>query len=311
MHFSWRLQFHLALLGTVAIAAGLVISGVKQFTGNQQKGAPAPILYFCAGDDNGGERVVAANGRRITGESNLVVATHGWYERSRWAEDLALAVKDRVASGQWACGWYDWRKQAKVLNPTDAAVYGRDTAGPLLGRKIVALSKDWRHIHLIGHSAGSWVISEAAKVIAKETHAQIHLTFLDAYVPPFWDEKKLGEAGRDPNIAFWADHYFTRDITAGATEIKLTRAHNVDLTYIEPGVSSHQFPRHWYHGTVVGRYVTDNRYDGKVLFNMFEGVGYGFERGLEAGEGNWQKSATLPRGNKPIALRPADSPGRP
>ena len=82
-----------------------------------------------------------------------------------------------------------------------------------MGQNILKLSKNLRHVHLIGHSAGSWLISEAARIIAKETNASIHLTFLDAYVPLSWQQEKLGDFSVDPNVPYWADHYFTRDIT--------------------------------------------------------------------------------------------------
>lgn len=177
---------------------------------------------------------------------NLVITTHGWIEKRPWPKDLALSIKSQINSQDWLCGWYDWRGQAKYINPTDAAKYGRDIAGPLLGKRITGLSKNYRHIHLIGHSAGSWVINEAAKVIARETNASIHLTFLDAYVPPFWDEDELGDFPSDPNFIRWADHYFTSDITLGATGKRLTNAHNVNLTDVTPGINDHQFPHYWY-----------------------------------------------------------------
>ena len=78
------------------------------------------------------------------------------------------------------------------LLPSDAAKIARDEAGPSLGRQIVGLSGRWRHVHLIGHSAGSWLINEAACVVASQTSASIHLTFLDAYVPKGWDPGTLG-----------------------------------------------------------------------------------------------------------------------
>ena len=239
--------------------------------------------------------------------SNLVVFTHGWIEKSQWPADLARALSARLDKRQWLCGWYDWRRQAQRVNPADVARYGKNTAGAMLGDEIVALSRHWKHVHLVGHSAGAWVISEAAKIIAQETGAEIHLTFLDAYVPPFWDEQKLGDLAQGPNVRFWADHYFTRDMTLGATQMRLTNAHNVDLTRIDPGINDHKFPWHWYHATVAGEYVTGKRYAGKAFFNQAGGVEYGFARSLEAGAENWGKSRTLLHGNEPVTVEPAES----
>lgn len=259
-----------------------------------------PILYLAKGDSNSVEIFAIDSNAVIPARPNLVIATHGWYEKEPWSEELILAIKSKVDSEKWLCGWFDWREQANVINPTDAAKYARDTAGPMLGEKIIQLSKNFRHIHLIGHSAGSWLVSEAAKVIAKETDVTIHLTFLDAYVPPFWDEGRLGDLGNEPNIIYWADHYFTSDITLGATEKILTNAHNVDLTKITPGINDHKFPHYWYHATVIGQYAAGRRYEGKKLFCRLGDIEYGFARSLEAG---WQRSTQLEMGNKAVKLK--------
>jgi len=272
------------------------------------KSASEPVLYLAQPDSNSMEMLVADANFPAANKSNLVVVTHGWYEKKPWPRNLALAIRNKVEPNEWLCGWYDWHDQARVINPIDAAEYARDIGGPLLGERIVQLSKGWRHIHLIGHSAGSWVISEAAKVIAKETNAKLHLTFLDAYVPPFWDEKELGVFGSDPNVVCWAEHYFTRDLTLGATEKRLTHAHNVDLSNVTPGINDHEFPHYWYHATVIGRYATGQRYEGKELFNRLGTFEYGFARALEAGTENWKASTVLKMGNKPVKIeRPKKS----
>ena len=272
------------------------------------KSASEPVLYFAQPDSNSTEMLVADANFPIANKGKLVVATHGWYENKPWPKDLALAIRNKVDPNEWLCGWYDWRGRAKVINPIDAAEYARDIGGPLLGKKIAQLSKNRRHIHLIGHSAGSWVISEAAKVIAKETNAKLHLTFLDAYVPPFWDEKELGDFGNDPNVLCWAEHYFTRDLTLGATEKRLTHAHNVELTNVTPGINDHEYPHSRYHATVNGRYATGQRYEGKKLLNRLETIEYGFARALEAGTENWKTTTTLKMGNKPVKIeRPKKS----
>jgi len=261
-----------------------------------------PILYFACADSDSTEDFVT-NFNECGGEKvNLVIATHGWYEKEPWAEKLALAIKDKVDSEKWVCGWYDWRVQADVINPTNAAKYARDNGGPLLGEKIVKLSKDFEHIHLIGHSAGSWIISEAAKILSSKTDADIHLTFLDAYVPPFWEESELGNLDRDQDKIYWADHYFTQDITLKTTEKILTNAHNVDLTKVTPGVNDHKFPHYWYHATVIGEYA-EKRYKGKELFCLSGDIEYGFARGLESGAENWEKSTELKTAKTLVELK--------
>jgi hypothetical protein len=233
---------------------------------------------------------------------NIVVATHGWIERRDWPQELALAIRKKTDPNQWLCGWFDWRPEAKVVNPRDAAQYARDTAGPLLAQQILKLSKNPKHVHLIGHSAGSWAITEAAKIIAKETQADIHLTFLDAYVPLGWDANELGNIAVEPNQVYWADHYLTQDITLKVTDCRLIHAHNVDIGDITPGIKDHKFPYHWYPATVLRRYPPKDKYAGEKFLCSSGNIDYGFARSLEAGIKNWEDSLKLPMGNKPVKL---------
>src|SRR3989339_686855 len=166
--------------------------------GKQNNLSEEPTLFFVDNECNVPVYVSDANFVHKRQNKYLVIATHGWIEHSPWPGELAKAIYEKVDANEWLCGWYDWRKQAKVINPTDAAIYARDTAGPDLAQRIINLNRDCEHIHLIGHSAGSWAISEAAKILAKKTHARLHLTFLDAYIPFGWDETQLANIS-DPN----------------------------------------------------------------------------------------------------------------
>ncbi|MDI6450274.1 hypothetical protein [Anaerobaca lacustris] len=261
----------------------------------------AAMLYLVSSDpDTPG--FVPASESTPCAEPNLVIVTHGWYERQAWPGWMATAIAKRVDRRHWQCGWYDWRTQARHLRPSRAAKIGRDTVGPALGHKIVGLSENWQHVHLIGHSAGAWVVNAAAEIVARETNAEIHVTFLDAYVPGGWDEKALGRlAQTDPNRC-WADHYFTRD-PLKLTENVLTGVHNVDVTAINPGIRGHLFPWHWYLATIAGRYTTDDRFGDAPVFCQVEGITYGFPRSLEAGRPQWKASIALPPANRPIRVR--------
>lgn len=283
-----------------------------------RKARPKPALYLATPDSKSNE-MLSSDSKAIRqaiaesadpnagcGKLTLVVATHGWFETKTWPKELALAIKSRVNSNTCLCGWFDWRARAKHISPTAAAKVGRDKAGPSLGRQIVQLSESIDHVHLIGHSAGAWVISEAAKVVAKETDASLHLTFLDAYVPPFWRQSSLADFNSDPNTLVWADHYFTRDLTLLVTEATLSGAHNVDLSDIDPGIlriKDHEFPRYWYHATVLGGYARGRRYQGQDFFNRAGQIEYGFARSREAGTENWTTSAALKLGNKPVKIK--------
>jgi len=230
-----------------------------------------PVLYLVAKEPN--EPLFAAASSELTRDKpNLVIITHGWYEREPWPAQMALAIQQRANGEKWQCGWYDWRRQARRLFPSAAAKVARDSTGPLLGRKILQLSQNWKHIHLIGHSAGAWVINEAAKVITRQTPANIHLTFLDAYVPNGWDENVL------------------------------THGHNVDISAINPGFNGHKFPWHWYHATIVGKFVTPRRYAEAPVMDTAGNTRYGFVRAREAAEDNWTLSVTLPASKSRVAI---------
>lgn len=270
-----------------------------------------PTLYLNSADGNVCD-FAAVDGNFIAGgRRNLVIGTHGWFERKAWCRDLAVEIAKRVDANEWVCGWFDWRAEARSINPTAAARYARDAAGPMLAEKVLDVSKDFRHVHLVGHSAGSWLISEAAKRIAARSRASIHLTFLDAYVPPRWDEKELADFSAEPNLVWWADHYLTRDITLKVTERWLSNAHNVDISDITPGLKDHEFPRYWYPATVRGEYLPGQRYKGKKLYVGTSDLKYGFARSLEAGEENWAESLSLPMGNKAVKVKKPKKPFEP
>jgi len=245
----------------------------------------------------------------IVMESNLsipsrctkaVIVTHGWIDEAfgSWPADIAGAISQRVDPNEWVCGFFDWTGGAAAASPVDAAKYARDVAGPRLAEAISKLNIQFEHVHLIAHSAGCWAINNAAKQITGDTGAEIHLTFLDAYVPPFWKEDDLGKI----EAAGWVDHYYTKDITLAATHIDLSGAHNVDITDIDEAVKNHKFPYRWYYATVAGSYrPTDRERDQKVITRSGN-LDYGFERSREAGQDNWSKSLTLRKGRKAVQI---------
>jgi len=271
------------------------------------RAADRPVLYLANADtDTLGFSVPTAH--TVLTEPNLVVVTHGWYERQPWPGWTAQAIAQRVDRRTWCCAWYDWRPQARRLRPSQAANIARDTTGPQLARQIVRLAPNLRHVHLIGHSAGTWLVNAAAQIIAQDTQADIHLTFLDAYVPDGWNEQALGRLACQPPARCWVEHYFTRD-SLNLTENVLPQAHNVDITALNPGFPGHKFPWHWYHATVAGSYTTDERFTTEPVFCQANGLTYGFTRARQSGTHPWQQTLTLKPNTKPIRIyRPADNP---
>jgi hypothetical protein len=262
-----------------------------------------PTLYVATNEPN--HRIVKADEVNLprTDGLNIVIATHGWIEREQWPKNLAFDIRDKVDSNEWVCGWFDWRNEAKVINPRDAAHFARETAGKMLAEQILKISSNPHHVHLIAHSSGCWAITEAAKIIAQKTNANIHLTFLDAYVPLGWDANSLGDIPAEPNKIYWADHYLTQDITGNVTYCRLARAHNVDIGDITPGLKDHRFPFHWYPATVLGKYDPNDKYASEKLYYKSGNLEYGFARSLEAGKVNWGASLKLVMGNEMVKIK--------
>jgi hypothetical protein len=228
----------------------------------------------------------------------LVVITHGWIDKGRkdWPEDMARQIARRTDPNEWVCAFFDWQEGSTVINPEDAAKYARDIAGPRLAKAILSIAGRLEHIHLIGHSAGSWAVNSAAKILSDKISAEIHLTFLDAFIPAFWDEKELGKL---PGPG-WSDHYYTRDITFEATQTDLTWAHNIDITSADPWFKEHEFPWRWYYATIAGHFEHSS-FEKKTPVKKYSGnLEYGFTRSLEAGSSNWIRSKQLPLANKPV-----------
>lgn len=235
----------------------------------------------------------------------LVIVTHGWLDkgRDRWPNEMADAFCSRIDPNEWACGWFDWKGGSAVVSSVQAAEYARDVAGPRLAAAVIKLGRSWKHIHLLGHSAGSWTIQSAAERLAREYPDTVfHLTFLDAYVPARWDPDCLGRVFHDSakqRSLCWAEHYYTRDFTMEVTEHNLKWAHNVDISALDPFICEHEFPYRWYTATITGRY---ERWDERTLLvhSLCGSTDYGFSRSLESSVHNWNRSRFLPVNNPAV-----------
>ena len=238
----------------------------------------------------------------------LFVAVHGWLDNGQtgWPSQMAGAVYDRTDPNQWLCASYDWKGGSRVVTSIMAAEYARDIAGPRLATAVLAMQRPLKHIHLVGHSAGSWAIHTAARRLAERfPEATFHLTFLDAYVPSKWNPNELGAIFDDPQRQakqVWAEQYYTRDITYKVTQYSLKNAHNVDITAIAPLTGDHEFPYRWYTATITGQFGNWAERWADVVFE-YQGTTYGFDRSLEAGPQHWQTTQTLPMNNPAIVIR--------
>jgi hypothetical protein len=250
--------------------------------------------------------VLSSDVKSIHPEIGLVVVTHGWIEKGtgNWPEDMAKVIEEKVDINDWVCAYFDWEKGARTINATNATKYARDTAGSALARQILKLDSDFQYIHLIGHSSGCWLISEAAKILTKKTKADIHLTLLDVYVPAFWDEDSMADINSPSDVNCWIEHYYTRDYTLGWTQYDLKNAHNVDITAVDKLINDHNFPWRWYYASIANKYPPHIFSDHKEIVTYAGKTQYGFARSLEAGgRGAWGESLKLPKGNKAVKLK--------
>ena len=234
--------------------------------------------------------------------TKAVIVTHGWLDKadSDWPMDLAAAMRKKTDPNEWLCAYFDWQGGAKVPNPVDAAKYAKSIGAERLAKAFLELGPEFQHVHIISHSAGSWLANAAAKIIAEKTNAAIHLTFLDAYVPPRWNQEQLANIPNKSNL--WAEHYYTKDITLKYTHGDLTFAHNVDISAIDGVIKEHEFPYRWYLATVTGKFRPGDKEKNEKVITKAAALNYGFSRSRQAGRNNWQKSLTLNKGNKAVKI---------
>lgn len=296
----------LFLMFGASVSCASIEMDIRDFLAKLEREHFTPKLNLICPDQTGQlqSREISDTDMLTIDANNLVVIVHGWIEQLDWPEDLAKEIYRNVDSNDWTVAWYDWRAKAIKITPTLAAEYGRDNCGPDLAGKILNFNGNFKHIHLIGHSAGSWIITQAGKSFWDNTNANLHLTFLDAYIPYGWDVNDIGLTVSDPNKTYWSDHYYTKDITWFTTESILPNCHNIDLSEIDPGVNDHLLPAIWYHATIVDKYTLHWFYKHHELFSVANRVHYGFDLTLEAGRDSWEKAQKLELGDKVKITRP-------
>ncbi|GIW75704.1 MAG: hypothetical protein KatS3mg104_0767 [Phycisphaerae bacterium] len=157
------------------------------------------------------------------GAKNLILVTHGWRgggeDSASAVQRMVHALSDHVDTSEWQIVPYDWSSDADTVSP---GVAGTRAIGIGRQRGLEIVAAGYEKVHLIGHSAGSWLIDGIADQLNKETEVQ--LTFLDAYVPN--GHALLGDT------ADWAEHYVDNRLVPGTNET-LTHAFNVDVTELD------------------------------------------------------------------------------
>ena len=236
-----------------------------------------------------------------------------------WVYDMADAIRDKLNS-HWEVRALDWRIVSQLTEPATVAALG-EAAGQNYGYDLAQM-RDWKKVHLIGHSAGAALIQAIAEQFkARRSQTVIQETFLDPFQG--WLHGRTESFGRNVD---WADGYFAANITSPVTAGRLPNAHTVDVTWldtaniqelktycfasgtaestpmtifdqahvcsVQPYVnSSHSWPHEFYQATIVG--------------NVPDAADYGFPLSIEMGnEARWTQ---LPRDNEPVTLRGAST----
>ena len=144
-----------------------------------------------------------------------------------WVTPLCDSICARVPAN-WAVTNLDWSSDAYQPDPDLALIRGA-VVGSCYGQEL--LSGNWRHVHLIGHSAGAAVIEAIAQRLGSSgSPPVIHETFLDPYTEFI---TLAGQQVYGAN-ADWSDSYSANDWTGPSTGGGLVDAFNVDVSWVDP-----------------------------------------------------------------------------
>ncbi len=234
--------------------------------------------------------------------SNLVVVTHGWYYPEYtptdlddwWLTDMGSEIAHFLhltdQGHQWDVWVYDWRDDSTAPVPSFAADNAYRVHGLGLGDRLADFYYRYDHVHLIGHSAGSWLIDQAANILANAwSQTTIHTTYLDAYYavknPLYWNPGKSAD---------WAEQYYTSDlitclIMPSCAGVPSNKAFNVEVSALRetPGsdssgfmdgfIDKHSWPHEWYLGSIreAVNMVKDEFFEFFYQLNsIYQGLGF-------------------------------------
>lgn len=201
---------------------------------------------------------------------HLVLITHGYNSDSEWPSDIrnniTAQINNRFSENvAWPLSWsehgstyahapdgfnwevvsFDWSSSAFNLTELQLIPHQAKANAERIGRRLGNMLRDEEYdsIHLIGHSAGTWLIDAIADELQSDS-VDVHLTFLDAFTPGS-TSLQLGDH------ADWAEHY-VHNGSLPLTNDTLRHAFNVDVTALRPEVhpgelfEGHAFPWQWY-----------------------------------------------------------------
>ncbi len=233
----------------------------------------------------------------ISAVDGLVLVTHGFdwdgnLMDESWVTQMANAIQQRVQPN-WTVVPYIWNGQA--WGTPDLALANAMAQGWAYGH---AVGASYRHVHLIGHSAGAAFVEATARAIKSVSPTTyIHSTFLDPYLSVLVTGLDVYGANAD-----WADSYSAEDWVGGFTGGQLEYAYNADVSWLDPNstpvfypfsgqdvaLSSHDWPHGFYMETVTN------------LDTQWCGAHYGFFLSEEST--GWNDRTSHPIGNVPEVI---------
>lgn len=245
-------------------------------------------------------------------QNKLILITHGWipfpFTTSNGIQEMldglaaTRAQIEAEVSASWRVTIYPWIDDAHTASPNNA-LSNAIARGNALGACLA--TQNWQHIHFFGHSAGSGLITAAAKQL-ESTDTTVHTTYSDA----FGGVALIGvgaQAGDYGLYSDWSDHYFSRERahllcgdTGPTTELDLQHCHNVDVTLLDPEynsvcLSNHSWPREFYKCTIP---TSPNE---TCTSTVAMALGYGFPLSFEqwTGPGGFAEWKAARIGNQP------------
>lgn len=169
------------------------------------------------------ELINELNGEQLDGSlKKVIILVHGWNpssDRNVYDEDSPLqrlsdAIKVELVEGDWALVNYRWEGDAATgpvlafetdkdflvpsfINAKEAAENGYEH-GMHLGELLFRISPNLEKVHIIAHSAGSWVAHNAIRVLLESSStANLQITLLDPFIPGSEDWEEIPDSELD------------------------------------------------------------------------------------------------------------------
>ncbi|MBU0486080.1 MAG: alpha/beta fold hydrolase [Proteobacteria bacterium] len=186
--------------------------------------------------------------------AELIVLVHGKGDSpSSWAEGFALDLESSLLNDQQQVVIVDWGAYSKDLfrSTLNARRIGHD-----LGQKLSA-QKNIKRLHLIGHSAGSFVVYGMCEAIKKRNgNIFIQTTYLDPV--SIYGGVNWGYGTRHfGSCADISDAYIDRDDTVPGSNEPLQHPHTFDVTALKEAAgfkgSPHLWPIYYYRQAVLNQ----------------------------------------------------------